>query len=88
MKLRDGFILKEVAGNFVVIAVGDDVMDFNKVITVNEIGALIWRALENGKDKNQIVASILGEYDIDRATVSVDFDEFIDTLREINIIVD
>ena len=88
MKLRDGFILKEVAGNFVVIAVGDDVMDFNKVITVNEIGALIWRALENGKDKNQIVASILGEYDIDRATVSVDFDEFIDTLREINIIID
>jgi len=88
MKIREGFILKEVAGNYVVIAVGDDVMDFNKVITVNEIGALIWHALENGKNKNEIVASILGEYDIDKATVSADFDEFIDTLRGINIITD
>ncbi|MBQ3037621.1 MAG: PqqD family protein [Clostridia bacterium] len=88
MQIRDGFLLREVAGNFVVVAIGDDVLDFNAVITVNELGATIWHGIEDRKDKAQIVEEILTEYDIDKETVSNDFDEFISQLKSNNIITD
>ena len=45
MKIKDGFLLREVAGNYVVIAVGEDAVNFNSIITVNEIGAYIWNKI-------------------------------------------
>lgn len=88
MKIKDGFLLREVAGNYVVVAIGEDVLDFNAVITVNELGAIIWKGIEEGKDKLQIIDEILSEYNVDRETVSKDFNEFITQLKTNNIIVD
>ena len=86
MKINDSFILKEVAGNYVVIPVDDDVLDFNGVITVNEVGAIIWKGIEDGKSKKDIIDLIMKEYDIDEATVTKDIDEFVSNLAQKNII--
>lgn len=87
MKIKDGFILKAVAGNYVVIAL-EESLDFNKVITVNEVGALIWEKLNDGMERKDIISHIAKEYNVDEETVSADFDEFILSLRESNIIED
>ena len=42
MKIKEGFILREVAGNYIVVAVGSAVKQFNGVITLNETGAFLW----------------------------------------------
>ncbi len=86
MKIKDGFILREVAGTFVIIFAGDDNLDFKGVITVNEVGALIWRGVEAGKSKEEIVDKILSEYDVQRDIASVDCDEFLQQLIDKNII--
>ena len=88
MTIREGFVLKEVAGNYVIIAIGDDVLDFNDIITVNEIGALIWNNMIENKSKGEIISVILSEYDIDEKTASEDFDTFINQLKSVNIIID
>ena len=69
MKIRDGFILREVAGTFVIISAGDDNLDFKGVITVNEVGALIWKCVEAGKTKDEIVEKILSEYELQQTIV-------------------
>lgn len=86
MKIKDGFLLREVAGNYVVIAVGEDAVNFNSIITVNEIGAYIWNKINEGKNEEAIADDIIGEYSIDRNTALKDIGEFINQLREAEII--
>ena len=86
MKIKDGFLLREVAGNYVVIAVGEDAVNFNSIITVNEIGAYIWNKINEGKNEEAIADDIIGEYSIDRKTALKDIGEFANQLREAGII--
>lgn len=86
MKIKDGFLLREVAGNYVVIAVGEDAVNFNSIITVNEIGAYIWNKINEGKNEEAIADDIIGEYSIDRNTALKDIGEFENQLREAGII--
>ncbi len=86
MKIKEGFILREVAGTFVIISSGDDNLDFKGVITVNEVGAFIWKGVEAGFSKEEIVEKILSEYDVTKEIASVDCDEFLEQLISKNII--
>ena len=51
MKLKENFVLRQVAGSYAVLAVGAASVDFNGMLTLNESGALLWRALEQGADR-------------------------------------
>ena len=89
MKIKDGYILREVAGSNIVVPVGTQV-SFNGIMTLNDVGTFIWRMLdsENGAEKQEIVDAILGEYDIDAETVDKDVDRFIIKLRANSLIED
>ena len=52
MKLKDGFLLKEIAGSWVVVPVGEQVVDFQMMITLNETGAFLWEKLKNKVSKS------------------------------------
>ena len=81
MKLKDGFILREVAGQIVVLPSGDD-LDLNMMITLNEVGKFIWVLLEKETDEAAIVAAILEEYDVDRTTAEAAVAGFVRKLNE------
>ena len=51
MKIKEGFILKEIAGSYVVVPVGDDLVDFSLMITTNETGAFLFNLISEGKDE-------------------------------------
>lgn len=80
MKLKDGYLLRNVAGQWVVVPVGNRIHDFNGLMTLNETGSFIWRAIKDGKDREQIIMAMIEEYDIDGEAAQADFEEFIDTL--------
>ena len=81
MKLKSGFVLKEVAGSCVVVPVGAE-LDFNGMITLNETGKTLWTSLENDTDEDALVAALLAEYDTDEATARTGVTAFVDKLRE------
>lgn len=87
MKLKNGFILREVAGQIVVLPTGDD-LDLNMMITLNEVGKFIWLLLENDTDEASIVAAILREYDVDRTTAEAAVAGFIRKLNEHGFLAD
>lgn len=86
MKIKDGYLLREVAGNSVVIPLGNDVVDFNGMITLSQTGALLWRALEKGADEKALVAAMLEEYDVDEKTALEDIRAFVAKLANAGII--
>ena len=86
MKIKDGFVLREVAGSFIVVAVGEAVKNFNGIINLNETGAFLWKILETGAEKEELIAKLLAEYDVDEKTATEDVNKFINKLSEAKLV--
>lgn len=63
MKLKDGFILRKVGGQNVVVAIGKASLDFNGIIRLNDTGKFLWE---------QLISAMLDEYNIDRETAEAE----------------
>jgi len=86
MKLKSDFMLREIAGTWLVVPLGNRVVDFNGLITLSETGAFLWKLLQDGKeDKEALVAALLEEYDVDRETAEADVTDFLDQLEKESI---
>ncbi len=86
MKTKKNFILREIAGTYLVVAVGDAVKNFNAVINLNETGALLWKALEKGAEEEQLVSLIVSEYEVEKEVAREDVLAFIQRLKEANLL--
>lgn len=81
MKIKEGFILREVAGNYIVVAVGSAVKQFNGVITLNETGSFLWKKLQEGCEKEDLVNALLSEYEVSEEVALSDVTTFIEKLN-------
>ena len=86
MKIKDGFILRQVADSYIVVAVGDSVKEFNGIINLNETGAFIWGLFQKEASEEQVVSALLKEYDVDAETARKDVKIFVDKLKDKNLI--
>jgi len=86
IKIKNGFVVREIAGQSVVVALGEASKAFNGIIKLNETGRVMWDMLSEGTEKETIVSKILAEYEIDKETVEKDVDSFVNTLKENNIL--
>lgn len=86
MKLKDGFVLKNVAGNSVVFPIGEKTMDFNGMLALNETGVLIWKKLEAGADKTQLCDALCEAYNISSETALADVEAFIEKLTDLGYV--
>ena len=88
MKIKNGFISRQVAGNNVVVAIGEQSKHFNGIIKLNESGLLLWNKLVAGAERAELVELLLAEYDIDAQTAENDVDKFVGVLRDAGAIED
>ena len=86
MKIKEGFILREVAGSYLVVAVGKAVKEFGGVVNLNETGAFLWKLLEKSSTESEMVDALLSEYDVDRNTAEKDVKAFTDKLMEAKLV--
>jgi len=82
MKIKDGFMLREIAGTWVVVPLGQRVVEYNGLMILNESGALLWKLLEKGAEMDDLVQALLNEYDVDEATARADIEEMIGNIRD------
>ncbi len=77
MKIKEGFILRNVAGNYVVVPVGEATLDFNGMMSLNETGAFMFEKLCNGITREELVDETVSEYGIPKERAQKDVDNFI-----------
>ncbi len=83
MKLKEGFVLEEVGGSYLAVAVGERAAEVNALVRLNGSGAFLWKLLADGdKTKEQLLDAMLAEYDVDAKRASEDIDKFIKYLGE------
>lgn len=80
MKIKENFVLREVAGTWVVLPLGEAAMDATGMLTLNETGAALWKVLENGCDMPALVAYMTSEYGISEDIAKADAEEFVQKL--------
>lgn len=80
MKIKDGFMLRRVAGQTVVLP-ADSNLDLNMMITLNETGAFLWERLQSETTEDALVAALLEEYDVDEATARECVQNFVGKLN-------
>ena len=86
MKIKEGFELKEIADNYVVIPTESNVVDFSSMIMLNEVSAFLWLQLLEDKTENDLLKAILKEYDVDKETAAGDIKVFIKELAAAGVI--
>ena len=86
MKLKMQFILRDIVGETVLVPINESTSNFNGLITVNELGKFIWENLESSKDDEDLLHKILEEYEVEEKEAKEDLEEFLDKLRQVDII--
>ena len=82
MKLKYNFIVREVAGQSVALAVGDDNKYFNGMIKLNSVGEFIFKLLENDTSVDEIVSKITDTYDVSAEDAKVSVEKYLTVLRQ------
>ena len=81
MKIKEGFLLRKVAGETVVLPVGGE-LNLNMMITLNDTGTFLWERLRSETDENTLAAALLAEYDVAEATAKKSVAAFVKKLNE------
>lgn len=82
MKIKGEFILREIAGDTILIPVGKTALNFNGMVILDKVGKLIWSALEQNSDKETILQHILTRFDVTEETANKDLDEFLSQMEQ------
>ena len=88
MKMKSGFVMREVAGQYVVIAIGEASKTFHGMIKLNSTGKDIWEGLEKGLEEQQIVDLLMDKYQVSQEQVREDVQEFLKQMKEVGILAD
>ena len=87
MKLKYEFSIQEVADKFVAVAKNPETETVELVFNLNETGALILQALQDGKEVAEIIDLLLAEYDINIQDAEKEVNTFVDTLKNNGLLV-
>lgn len=78
MKTKKGFNLRQVCGENVIVAEGAENIDFSSIISMNESSAYLWNNIQGKEfDKNDLVALLTQEYDVDADTAAKDVEALV-----------
>jgi hypothetical protein len=82
MKLKEDLILRCIAGEHVVIPIGNNVATFNGIISLNDTACFLWQKVQSQVSREELVTSLLDEYEVDEDQAGKDIDDFFILLRE------
>lgn len=90
MKLKDGLILREVAGQYVVVPTGKRVQEVTSIVYISSSGAYLWDYMKDHEfEKEDLVVKIMEHYSgVTEEQAAADIEKFLKTLADNNILDD
>lgn len=85
MKIKDGFLIRKVASQYVVMPCNNDI-NFNGMISLNESGAFLFNLLKENITKEDLLQAMLNEYDVSEEVALNDIEKFLKVLQDNNLL--
>lgn len=86
MKIKAGFLLREVAGSYIVVATGALAKEFGGIIKLNETGSFLWKKMTEDTDLQTLVTALTNEYDVSKEDAEKDARSFVTMLLDAGIL--
>ena len=86
MNIKKELVLREIAGENVLVPCGKTVFSDNGLFMLNEVGSFIWKILPSASNQEEIIDRVLAEYDIEPEKAKEDVEKFLASLRTFEII--
>ena len=86
MIIKKELIKREIAGDTILVPVGKTIYDSNGLFVMNELGSFIWDLLPNVETEEEILQAVLAEYEVSQEEAAKDIAEFMDKLKQLDII--
>lgn len=86
MKIKEGFVTREIANTIVAVPTGDLINIFQGIIKLTDSSKFVWDLLQEDITIDEIASKVSQKYDIDINKAKADTEKFINNLRNVNII--
>ena len=88
MKAKQGFILRNVVDEHILMPTGDMIGTFNGTVLLNDVSAFVWEKLQNPVSRDDLLKAVLDEFEVEKAVAAADLDALLATLKEYGVIED
>lgn len=86
MRIKEGYMLRQIADSWIVVPIGQRVVELNAIMTLSETGAFLWQRLEKDISIEGLLQQLLLDYEVDEVIARSDIEEFIESIRQYGII--
>ncbi len=86
MKLKHEFVVREIAGETLLVPVGTATLSLNGMLVLNECGKYLWDRIPDASSEEDLINALLAEYEVNRQTAAQDVAEFLESLRKLGIL--
>jgi hypothetical protein len=88
MKIKEGFVLRTVCGEHVIVGEGLGTIDFGKLISLNETAAWLWKKADEMGDFSidSLTAALCEEYEVNADQAREDVTKMVNQWLELKII--
>ena len=88
MRIISGFCVREILDEIIAIPSEGESQQFSGIISLNEVGRLLFEALYEEQTEESLVALVVSEYEVDEQTAAADVKEFLDDLRKSKLLIE
>ena len=88
MRIKDGFVVRDIMGQCVVVATGEASETFSGMIKLNDTGKDIWEGVAAGKSEEEIAEFLISEYDVDEERAKNSVKSFVSDMKDKGFILD
>lgn len=75
-------VFREVAGESFLVPVKGRLADLQRMFVLNRVGAWVWERLDGATSREDLLAGIVAQFEVDAQTATVDLDGFLAELSE------
>ncbi len=88
MRVSEGFIIREIAGEVIAIPSGEAARDLSGLVSLNGSGRFLFELLQTEQTEKSLTEAILQNFETDEETALTDVREFLEILRENDILIE
>lgn len=88
MRIVSGFLIREIAGETVAIPSGEAAHHLSGLVVINDCGKFLFDLLQSEQSEESLISALTDEYEVDRVTAGADVAEFLQILRENNMLIE
>ncbi len=86
MKIKDGFVLRNVVDEYIVMPTGENIAKFDGAVVLNEVSAFVFEQLKRPVSKEDVLAAMLNEFEVDEATAKADLDVLLEQFVQMGLL--